>query len=56
MNPCPCVCLGSGKAGVEELAGKICIGLLIWEVVDKVMGIDRDVNTIDTDGRTREVI
>ena len=41
---------------VKKLAGEIGIGLFVWEVIDKAMGIDGDVNAVDADGRMREVI
>ena len=55
-----------GKTGVKELTGQISVELVIWEVVDQTMGIDRDVNAEDPssreflrlgggDGRRREI-
>ena len=46
---------GGGKAGVKELARKICIGLFIREVVDEAVSIDRDINTVDTSRRTWKI-
>ena len=46
---------GGGKAGVKELARKIYVGLFIRKVIDEVVSIDRDINAVDTSGRTQEV-
>lgn len=40
---------------VKELAGEISIGLLIWKVIDEVMGINGNVNAKDTSRRTVKV-
>ena len=47
---------GSGEVGVKELAGKICIGLFIWEIIDMVVSIDGDIDTVDTGGGMRKVV
>ena len=41
----------SGETGVKELTGQISVELVIWEVVDQTMGVDRDVNTEDPSSR-----
>ena len=38
------------------MAREICINLFVQEIIDKAMGIDRDVNAVNTVGRTREII
>ena len=37
--------------GVKELTGQIGVELVIWEVVDQTMGVDRDINTEDPSSR-----
>ena len=38
------------------MAGKICVGLFIWEIIDKVVSIDGDIDTVDIGGKMRKVI
>ena len=47
---------GGGEAGVKELVEEIHIGLFVWEIIDEMVDIDGDINTVDTSGRTRKVI
>ena len=41
---------------VEKLTRQVCVCLFIREVIDETMGIDRDINTVDINGRAGEVI
>ena len=41
---------------VKELTRQVCVCLFIREVIDKTMGIDGDINTVDINGRAGKVI
>ena len=47
---------GSGKMRVKKLTRQVCVCLFVGEVVDETMGVDRDINAVDSNRRAGKVI